>query len=398
VLQLYDSLSQSKKPVTADGGELGIYVCGVTPYDVTHAGHAFLYQAFDVLRRYLGYKGYRVKHVQNLTDIDDDMVKQSRKTGVPVFELGLANDALFLADMRALNILPPDLYPRASEYVEKMVEIVARLLERGHAYKEPDGNVYFDVSTFPDYGQMAHEGPDLLAKRPDIPLAGGGRAPLDFLLWQRVAPADDEAYPPEPCWDSPWGSGRPGWHIECSAMCLALLGGHVSIHGGGADLMFPHHESEIAQSESYTGRKPFVSNWLHAGMLRYEGEKMSKSLGNLVLVRHLLTRYPAEAIRLYFASIHYRASAEFSEAGVAEWASIYRDHLLPALGQRDGTDESLDTAGFAERFEAAMDDDLDTPTALAVLVDLAVATVNHGSRRGQSELARLCALFGLETG
>jgi cysteinyl-tRNA synthetase len=180
-------------------------------------------------------------------------------------------------------------------------------------------------------------------------------------------------------------------------MGLALLGEQIAIHGGGADLMFPHHDSEIAQSESYTGKTPFVSNWLHAGMLRYEGEKMSKSLGNLVLIRHLLTRYPAEAIRLYFASLHYRAGEEFSEVGVADWAGIYRDRLLPALGLRDGGDQVLDTAGFVQRFEAAMEDDLDTPAALTVLVEFADAVVDRSSQDGQRELVRLSALFGVET-
>jgi cysteinyl-tRNA synthetase len=388
VLQLYDSLSLRKQPFSPAGEEVSIYVCGVTPYDVTHAGHAFLFLSFDTLRRYLEYRGFAVKQVQNLTDIDDDMVKQSRKTGVPIFELALANDALFQADMRALNWLPPHEYPRASEYVAKMIEIIQVLCARGNAY-EDEGSVFFDVSSFPSYGQMAHETTDLLAKRPEIPLAGGGRAPLDFLLWQTTEPD-------EPSWDSPWGRGRPGWHIECSAMNHALHGDQVDIHGGGSDLMFPHHDSEIAQSESFTGKSPFARHWVHSGMLCYGGEKMSKSLGNLVLIRHLLTRYPAEAIRLYFASMHYRSSGEFKESELVEWASVYRDRLLPALGVQDGQAD-LDLARAIGDFEAAMDDDLDTPVALGVLSGLAEQVLATPSTDGRRTLQELCSVFGIET-
>jgi cysteinyl-tRNA synthetase len=388
VLALHDSLSLTKKPLKLGGDEVSIYVCGVTPYDVTHAGHAFVFLTFDTFRRYLEYKGLRVRHVQNLTDIDDDMVKQSRKTGIPVFELALTNDALFQADMRSLNWLPPHHYPRASEFVPQIVEIVGKLLERGHAY-EDEGDVFFDVSSFPAYGQMAHETPDLLAKRPEIPLAGKGRAPLDFLLWQRTEPD-------EPSWDSPWGTGRPGWHIECSAMNLTLHGDQVDIHGGGSDLMFPHHDSEIAQSESYTGKAPFVRHWVHSGMLCYQGEKMSKSLGNLVLIRHLLTRYPAEAIRLYFASIHYRANEEFKESELARWSAVYRDQLVPALGVQDGEGQ-VDVVGLTSRFEAAMDDDLDTPTAVDVVCELADEVLASPSSEGRRKLQELCSIFGIET-
>ena len=388
MLRLYNSLSLEKQPFNPRGDVVSIYVCGVTPYDVTHAGHAFLFLSFDTLRRYLEYKGMKVRHVQNLTDVDDDMVKQSRKTGVPVFELALTNDALFQADMRALNWLPPHHYPRASEYVTQMIEMIEGLCTKGNAYNE-DGDVFFDVSSFPAYGQMAHETPDLLAKRPEIPLAGKGRAPLDFLLWQSTQPD-------EPSWDSPWGRGRPGWHIECSAMNLALHGEQVDIHGGGSDLMFPHHDSEIAQSESFTGAQPFVSNWLHTGMLCYQGEKMSKSLGNLVLIRHLLTRYPAEAIRLYFGSMHYRASEEFSESDLATWAAVYRDRLVPALGARDGTAE-LDIAGITSEFEAAMDDDLGTPAALQVVCRLADEVLATPSAEGRRRLQMFCSIFGIET-
>ncbi|MPZ24326.1 MAG: cysteine--tRNA ligase [Dehalococcoidia bacterium] len=389
VLKLYDSLTREKKPFQPANGDARIYVCGITPYDVTHAGHAFLVVTFDVLRRYLEYRGQGVRHVQNLTDIDDDMVRKSRETGIPVFELALTNDAIYQADLRALNVLPPHEYPRASECVEKIQEIVAVLLERGSAY-EDNGNVFFDVASFPNYGRMSNESTESLAKRPDIPLAGRGRAPLDFLLWQRVTEPD------EPSWDSPWGLGRPGWHVECSAMCLQYLGDQVDIHGGGSDLIFPHHESEIAQSESFTGAQPFVFNWLHVGMLRYEGEKMSKSLGNLVLVRHLLTRYPPEALRLYFGSMHYRASEEFSEGELARWGAVYRDRLLPALGIFDG-DGDMDVQVYVRRFEAAIDDDLDTPTALAVLDEMAGAVLSTGSPEGRAALQHLCALFGIET-
>ncbi|MEX2238066.1 MAG: cysteine--tRNA ligase [Dehalococcoidia bacterium] len=388
MLQLYDTLTRTTRPFEPLGEAATVYVCGVTPYDVTHAGHAFLFLNVDVLRRYLEYKGLPVVHVQNLTDVDDDMVKQSRKTGIPVFELALANDALLQADMRALNALPPTHYPRASEFVDKIIEICQALVDRGDAYVE-DGDVFFDVSTFPEYGQMAHESVEALAKRPDIPLAGKGRAPLDFLLWQKTE--EDE-----PSWDSPWGPGRPGWHIECSAMNLAIIGSRVDIHCGGSDLMFPHHDSEIAQSESYSGEKPFVNYWLHTGMLRYDGQKMSKSLGNLVLIRHLLTRYTPEAIRLYFAAMHYRASEEFSESELGRWAGIYRDRLLPALSLREG-EVDFPTDAYVAEFEAAMDNDLDTPAALEVLCRMADQLLAAPSVEGRKKLEELCAIFGIET-
>jgi L-cysteine:1D-myo-inositol 2-amino-2-deoxy-alpha-D-glucopyranoside ligase len=354
-----------------------MYVCGVTPYDTGHLGHAFTYVSFDVLHRYLEYLGHDVVYVQNLTDVDDDMMRKARETGEDYLALGNRHVTTFLTEMAALNWLPPDHYPRATEHIPQMLETIGRLVDAGLAYAA-EGHVYFSVDAWPRYGEVSHLSRDemlpIANERGNVPGMPGKRDPLDFVLWQ-------PSLPDEPAWDSPWGAGRPGWHIECSAMATAYLGSRFEIHGGGADLLFPHHESELAQSEGAGAERPWVSFWTHAGMLHYEGEKMSKSLGNLVLVRDLLRTYPGDAIRHYLVSRHYRAEVTFHEndlAASADAAARLRhatqraEELSPAEPAcADASELRAPVRELRARFLAAMDDDLDTPRAMPALDALA---------------------------
>jgi len=360
-----------------DRDHVGLYVCGVTPYDTGHLGHAFTYVSFDVLHRYLEYLGHDVTYVQNLTDVDDDMLREARETGEDYLALGNRWVATFLTEMAALNWLPPDHYPRATQHIAQVLSLVERLIENGLAYAA-EGNVFFDVSADPSYGQLTKLSSDAMLpianERGNIPDMPGKRNSLDFVLWQA-------SLPDEPAWESAWGPGRPGWHIECSAMASAYLGEQFEIHGGGADLVFPHHESELAQSEGAGAARPWVSHWTHAGMLGFEGAKMSKSLGNLVLVRNLLRCYPGDAIRLYLIGHHYRSEVHYAEANLAraaDVAAILRraclraEQLSPAdPACADPSDLVPVVADHRARFLAAMDDDLQTPDAVEQLEALA---------------------------
>jgi len=388
-LRLHDARRDGLIPFEPIPGrdQVGLYVCGVTPYDTGHLGHAFTYVSFDVLHRYLEYLGHDVVYVQNLTDVDDDMLREAREIGEDYLALGNRHVTTFLTEMAALNWLPPDHYPRATQHMPQMRELIGKLVTNGLAYAA-EGNVYFSVSADPSYGQLSklsrEEMLPIANERGNVPDMAGKRDPLDFVLWQRSAPD-------EPSWESPWGPGRPGWHIECSAMSMAYLGPRFEIHGGGGDLLFPHHESELAQSEGATGDRPFVGWWTHAGMLSYDGDKMSKSLANLVLVRDLLRTYPGDAIRHYLVSRHYRSEVHFTEADLAasaESAALLRracvraEELAPA-DPAQATVSALDriVADHRERFLAAMDHDLDTPAAmpeLEALARLALGAVDPG--------------------
>ena len=382
-LRLFDRRRAELVPFAPIGAEpVGLYVCGVTPYDTGHLGHAFTYLGFDVLHRYLLYLGHRVTYVQNLTDVDDDMLRRARETGEDYLALGNRHVTTFLTEMAALNWLPPDHFPRATQHIPQMLEMIAALVANGHAYLG-EGHVYFSIDSWPSYGELSHLPRSAMlpvanerGNRPEMP---GKRDPLDFVLWQ-------PSLPDEPAWDSPWGPGRPGWHIECSAMSTAYLGNRFEIHGGGGDLIFPHHESEIAQSEAATGERPFVTYWLHAGMLRYANDKMSKSLGNLVLVRDLLSAYSGDAIRHYLVSHHYRSEVEFNAADLdASAAAVARfrhaaqlaeelDPLAPALADPDNLPPEVER--HRARFLAAVDNDLDTPAALPQLDALAALAIS----------------------
>jgi L-cysteine:1D-myo-inositol 2-amino-2-deoxy-alpha-D-glucopyranoside ligase len=374
-LRLFDARRRGLYPFEpiADRDRIGLYVCGVTPYDTGHLGHAFTYVSFDVLHRYLEYLGHDVTYVQNLTDVDDDMLRKARETGEDYLSLGNRWVTTFLTEMAALNWLPPDHYPRATQHIPQMVALIERLVAAGLAYAAA-GNVYFDVSADPSYGRLSGlSREDMLPianERGNVPDMPGKQDPLDFVLWQR-------SQPDEPVWESPFGPGRPGWHIECSAMSMTYLGNRFELHGGGADLIFPHHESELAQSEGATGERPFVGWWMHAGMLSYAGAKMSKSLGNLVLVRDLLRTYPGDAIRHYLVSRHYRSEVQFTEtdmeasveaAAFLRRASLRAEELAPAdPALADASDLTPMVAAHRQRFLAAMDDDLNTPMAMPEL-------------------------------
>jgi L-cysteine:1D-myo-inositol 2-amino-2-deoxy-alpha-D-glucopyranoside ligase len=350
------------QPLEPASPPVGIYVCGITPYDTTHLGHAFTYVVFDVLVRALRAAGQAVRYVQNVTDVDDDIIRRARELGTTWDRLATEETALYEGDMASLNVLAPDVFPRASQTIPKIIALVRTLEAQGHAYRRDD-NVYFRVGSVADYGRLSRlrreKMIELSAQRGADPNDPRKQDPLDFLLWQASAPD-------EPRWESPWGNGRPGWHIECSAMALEHLGPQVDIHGGGADLIYPHHESEIAQSESATGVRPFARIWVHVGMLRYQGEKMSKSLRNLVLVRDLLRRYDADSIRVLLLRHHYREPWEYTEDQLddaAAWTGRLRAASARsgnpggdgALAVRAALEEDLDTVGALRALEEAVD-------------------------------------------
>jgi L-cysteine:1D-myo-inositol 2-amino-2-deoxy-alpha-D-glucopyranoside ligase len=387
-IRLYDTARREVVPFEPPP-LVRMYVCGITPYDSTHLGHAATYLAYDVLIRRLEELGHEVALVRNVTDVDDSILPKARQLGVNYLELADAEMARFRSDMEALGMRPPLSEPRATEAVPQIIELVGKLLDKGHAYRA-DGSVFFDVSTFPAYGALSgHDRDEMLrlaaerGGRPDDPAK---RHPLDFTLWQRSA--DDE-----PSWDAPFGPGRPGWHIECSAMVLAAHGSTLDLHGGGTDLIFPHHESEIAQSTSITG-EPLARHWMHSAMVAYDGEKMSKSLGNLVFVSDLLKVDDARAIRLALLRHHYRAGFEWFDTDLDEGRALLR--RLSAANDL-GTDPAFrggaDPRPFAERVRAALDDDLDVPRALDALDDLASAILSGGEHRGAPEALRELALL-----
>lgn len=367
-MRLYNTSSGEKESFSpGSDGLVTVYVCGITPYDTTHLGHAFTYVTFDVLVRHLRtVHEWSVRYVQNLTDIDDDILKRAAELGTDWRALGLEWTRRFTDDMARLNVRPPDEFPPASAYVGQMQEAVLQLLESGLAYVE-DGNVYFHVDSDPEFGALADMDRGKMLEtaneRGNDPHDPNKRDPLDFVLWQKSEPG-------EPAWRSPWSNGRPGWHIECSTMALELLGDQIDIHGGGADLKFPHHTCCVAQSEPITGLKPWVRWWAHTAMVRMDGEKMSKSLGNLVLVKDLLDDCHPDAIRMCLLRHHYRTAWEWSTELLAESQEWTRT-LHAAVARKPGSGSSLDPGIYGPRFTAALDDDLDTPSALKNALDLA---------------------------
>ncbi len=374
-MKLYNTLSgQVEKFVPADANEVKMYVCGVTPYSATHVGHALSYVVFDTLRRYLEYKGYRVRHIQNFTDVDDKIIQRAQESGVSEDELVEEFIGDYFSTMDALNIQRAAEYPRATREIPRIIDAIAGLIDRGHAYPAA-GDVYFRVTSKDDYGKLSHRTLDSMIAGARIQVDENKEHPMDFVLWKGAKPG-------EPSWESPWGPGRPGWHIECTAMSLEYLGEQLDIHGGGQDLVFPHHENEIAQSECYTGAKPFSRYWMHNGLLQLGSDKMSKSLGNLVSVVEALERYSPDAMRLYFLSSHYRSPLAYSDEGAA---AIERslDRIRYALTPSNGAGPQVDPSSHAARFATAMDDDLNTPQAVAALFDLA-RDINRGRDAGQS--------------
>jgi L-cysteine:1D-myo-inositol 2-amino-2-deoxy-alpha-D-glucopyranoside ligase len=394
-LRLYDTASREIAPFVPLGETVGLYVCGVTPYDTTHMGHAFTYVVFDTLVRVLRRAGRAVTYVQNVTDIDDDILKRARETGKRWDELGREQTAQYERDSRALSIEPPTHFLRATDEIDRMIPLIATLIAKGHAYAS-GGNVYFSVASDPDYGDLSRysraEMRAIAAERGGNPDDPRKRDPLDFLLWQAEQPG-------EPAWESPWGRGRPGWHIECSAMAMHFLGPTVDIHGGGADLIFPHHESEIAQSECATDIHPFARVWMHTAMVRYRGEKMSKSLGNMVFVRDALRQYDADAIRLYLLNHHYRTPWEYEDDGPAAFLPLVR-RAADALASPADAGASLDAAPFLADFDGALADDLDTPAAIAAFRSLVEAMRDAGraSDESRAALRAMAETLGLRLG
>lgn len=394
-MDLYNTRSQRVEPFKPYGDAVTLYVCGITPYDTTHLGHAFTYTTADILIRYLESHGWPVTYVQNVTDIDDDILRKAKETGEDWREIGNRWTAHFIEDMQALSVRPPDHYPRATDVIPEIIEMARALIRTGVAY-ESNGNVYFQITAWPRYGELSHiPRADMLpianerGNRPDDPHK---RDPLDFVLWQAQAPG-------EPAWESPWGAGRPGWHIECSAMSTKFLGETIDVHSGGADLVFPHHESEIAQVEPITHREPFVRFWLHVAMVRHGGEKMSKSLGNLVWVRDLLKHGSPDAVRLYLASHHYREAWEHDDAEMARAAQL-AEQLRAAAATCGGSGDALDPAPAQAAFNTAMDNDLDTISALAALGDLAGQIIRAARNKQHVAAARdalraMSRVFGL---
>jgi L-cysteine:1D-myo-inositol 2-amino-2-deoxy-alpha-D-glucopyranoside ligase len=385
-IHIFDTGQRRVVPLDV-GPVVRMYVCGITPYDSTHLGHAATYLAYDLLIRRLEELGHEVQMVRNVTDVDDSILPKARELGVPYLELAAAELARFRSDMEALGMRPPVAEPRATESIEGMIDMIEQLLDQGHAYLT-HGTVYFDISTFARFGALSHYSREHMVKlaaarggRPDDPHR---RDPLDFVLWQ-------PSLSDEPAWRAPFGVGRPGWHIECSVMSMQHLGPTLDIHGGGTDLIFPHHECEIAQSESVTGQT-FARYWMHSAMVSYEGEKMSKSLGNLVFVSDLLERFDARAIRLALMRHHYRAGFEWYDTDMDEGTA-----LLHRLAAAAGRDAGVDPAPFAERVRSAIDHDLDAPRALEALDDLASAILSGGSDETAPVVLReLTALLGID--
>jgi cysteinyl-tRNA synthetase len=392
-MKVCNTLTGQKEDFHSHGEVVTMYVCGVTTYDRCHVGHAMTYIIFDVIRRYLRFKGYEVKYVQNFTDIDDKIIERANQLGMPASDLANKYVDLYFADMDALNVQRADIYPKASQEIPRIIEIVQGLLVKGYAY-ESEGSVYFRVRSFPDYGKLSHRNlAEMISKTGAY--EEGKEYPLDFAVWKAAKPG-------EPFWESPWGRGRPGWHIECTAMALTYLGDSIDIHGGGQDLVFPHHENEIAQSESFSGVVPFVRYWLHSGLMQQNKQKMSKSSGNLVCVEDVLDRFSADAIRLLVLGSHYRSPLSYSEEAL-EASERGVERLRSALGQKGSEEEELamlDVKPFEQKFVEAMDDDFNTAQALAVLFEL-TREINRGAEQGaniieaQNALLKLAGILGL---
>jgi cysteinyl-tRNA synthetase len=402
-MKIYNTLARGKEeliPLTP--GEIKMYSCGVTVYDLSHVGHARMLVVFDVIARYLRFAGHRVTFVRNFTDIDDKIIRRAIEEGVSAREVSERNIAAFHADMAGLGVLPPDAEPRATEHVAPMIALIERLVARGFAYAV-EGDVYFEVRRFPAYGKLSGKNLDELQAGARVEIDERKRDPRDFALWKAAKPG-------EPAWESPWGPGRPGWHIECSAMSAAYLGETFDIHGGGEDLIFPHHECEIAQTEADTG-KPFARYWVHNGMVNMGREKMSKSLGNTLTIRDLLTRHDPAALRLFLLGTHYRSPLEWSEERVEDsaralerlWRPVDDAAKLAATSVATASDMALpsELVPYREHFLEAMDDDFNTPEALGALFDLSRALRADGITpqalvRGAEELKTLAGALGLQ--
>jgi cysteinyl-tRNA synthetase len=390
-LKIYNTLAREKQVFTPiEAQKVRMYVCGMTIYDYCHIGHARMMMAFDVLYRWLKASGYGVTYVRNITDIDDKIIKRAVENGESISQLTARFTKFMHEDTEALGILPPTHEPRATQYVSQMLGLIEKLEQNGLAYKAEDGDVNFSVRDFKGYGKLSGKSLDDLRAGERVDINTGKRDPLDFVLWK----ASKESEPEEVKWPSKWGSGRPGWHIECSAMSSELLGERFDIHGGGQDLQFPHHENEIAQSEG-AHRHPFVNYWMHNGFVRVDNEKMSKSLGNFFTIRDVLSKYDAEVVRFFIMRAHYRSPLNYSDAHLED-AKGALTRLYTALKNVHADDRPLDWSELhATRFADAMNDDLNTPLAISVLFDLANEVNKNRSPVLARQLVELAAVIGL---
>lgn len=386
-LRIYNTQTRSKEPFeTIEPGKVRMYVCGVTPYSSAHIGHGMSLLAFDVIKRYLLHKGYEVRHAQNFTDIDDKIIARANREEIDPNQLTEELIAAWHMESSALGVIPATIYPRATTEVPEIIAMIEGLIRDGHAYPV-EGDVYYRVRSFPGYGKLSHRNLDDLLSGARIEVDERKNDPLDFALWKAAKPG-------EPWWESPWGRGRPGWHIECSAMCTHHLGGQVDIHGGGRDLIFPHHENEIAQSEAFLHAEPFARYWVHNGMMQLSGEKMSKSLGNIVPMSEIIDRGLAQAFRLMVLQSHYRMpvtyseeSLEAAERGLDRLRVAARPKYTPLASPQGDSAELAGATEEADRiFHESMDDDFDTPGAIAALFDLARA-INRFKSYGHTEEA-----------
>ena len=395
-LTIYNTLTRSKEVFTPiEPGKVRMYVCGMTVYDYCHLGHARVLVAFDVIARYLRARGYDVVYVRNITDIDDKILRRAAENGEAYTALTARFIDAMHEDEKRLRVLPPTAEPRATQHIGEMFALIETLIAKNYAYRADNGDVYYAVSKFDGYGKLSGKNPDELLAGARIEVDESKRDPRDFALWKAAKPNE------EAVWDSAWGPGRPGWHIECSAMSGKCLGETFDIHGGGPDLRFPHHENEIAQSEAATG-KHYVNYWMHAGAVRVDGEKMSKSLGNFFTIREILDKYDAEVVRYFLISSHYRSEIDYSQESLQE-ARSGLDRFYNALKEfsavEPATSEVLQNSAYYDRFVLAMDDDFNTREALSVMYDLvrALNAENDAAvkQRLAAELKALGRLLGL---
>ncbi len=380
MLKIYNSITRQKqefKPITP--GKIGMYVCGVTIYDLCHIGHGRTFVSFDMIVRYLRYAGYEVNFQRNITDVDDKIIRRANENNESCEALTERLIGEMHQDFDALNMLRPDFEPRATLHIEEIIDMVELLLARGHAYVASDGDVLFSVASYPDYGRLSGQNLDQLQAGARVEVDETKQNPMDFVLWKMSKPG-------EPTWESPWGPGRPGWHIECSAMNSKHLGLHFDIHGGGSDLQFPHHENEIAQS-CCAHDTPYVNYWMHTGMVMVDREKMSKSLGNFFTIRDVLGHYDAETVRYFLLSGHYRSQLNYSEDNLKQARSAL-ERLYTAIKDVDLTVAAAPAEEYAARFKAAMDDDFNTPEAYSVLFDM----VREINRLKLTDMAQASAL------
>jgi len=393
-LRIHNTLTRALEPFTSlEPGHARMYVCGMTVYDFCHIGHARSAVAFDVVRRWLAASGWRVTFVRNITDIDDKIIRRALDNGEPIGQLTTRMIAQMYRDFDALGVLRPDHDPRATDYVPQMLDLVDRLQARGLAYATAGGDVNYAVRQFPGYGKLSGKTPDELRAGSRVDVSGDKRDPLDFVLWKAAKPAEPDAAK----WPSPYGLGRPGWHLECSAMSCALLGQTFDIHGGGADLQFPHHENEIAQSEGANG-VPLARYWMHNGFVNIDGEKMSKSLGNFFTIRDVLQVFDAETVRFFLLRTHYRSPLNYSDVHLQDARTALR-RLYTTLDAVPPPDTEIDWSNpAAARFKAAMDEDFGTPEAVAALFDLASLVNRERKPQDAGLLKALGSVLGLLQG